>query len=126
MGSWDINLTAQVEDWFLELAKDDPDCANQVAAAIDMLSEVGPTLGRPLVDQIKASRHQNMKELRPGSTGNSEIRILFAFDPERSAILLIAGDKAGKWKEWYKENVALADEAYDNHLAELKGQHHGE
>lgn len=42
--------------------------------------------GRPLVDTIAGSAIPNMKELRPGSVGMSEIRILFAFDPWRSAI----------------------------------------
>jgi hypothetical protein len=54
-----------------------------------------------------------MKELRPGSSGRSEIRILFAFDPKRRAILLIAGDKAGRWKQWYELNIPIADERFD-------------
>ena len=60
----------------------------------------GPTLGRPLADNVKASRHHNMKELQPGSSGSAKIRILFAFDPARQAILLVAGDKAGNWQQW--------------------------
>ncbi len=123
MDSWDINLTEQVEDWYLTLAKEDPESANLIAAAIDMLAYDGPTLGRPLVDHIKASRHRNMKELRPGSTGNSEVRILFCFDPSRAASLLIAGDKNGQWKDWYRTSIPAADNLYDNHLQELKGQH---
>jgi hypothetical protein len=51
-----------------------------------------PALGLPLADTVKGSKHKNMKELRPGSAGGSEMRILFAFDPERSAILLVAGE----------------------------------
>lgn len=70
-------------------------------------------LGRPLVDHIKGSQHHNMKELRPGSTGNSEIRILFAFDSKRQAILLVAGDKAGQWKKWYKDNIPIADARFE-------------
>ena len=62
-----------------------------------------------------------MKELRPGSTGRTEFRLLFAFDPERQAILLIAGDKAGDWRGWYKKNIPLADDLFDDHLAILKG-----
>ena len=120
---WDVNLTDEVEDWFLALSKEDPQSAEQVAAAIDMIAAEGPSLGRPLVDHIKASKHKNMKELRPGSSGSSEIRILFAFDPERSAILLVAGDKSRNWKDWYKENIPTADKRYNAHLQELKGQH---
>jgi len=57
-----------------------------------------------------------MKELRPGSSGKSELRILFAFNPEREAILLVAGDKAGNWKPWYKENLPIADKRFMEHL----------
>jgi hypothetical protein len=60
-----------------------------------------------------------MKELRPGSSGASEIRILFAFDPVRRAVLLVAGDKAGNWRGWYDTNIPLADKRYDEHVAEL-------
>jgi hypothetical protein len=122
MEAWEVLLTDQVEDWYLTLAKDDPDSANIVGAAIDTLAQEGPTLGRPLVDRIKGSRHHHMKELRPGSSGNTEVRILFCFDPNRSAILLIAGDKNGQWKEWYTRNIPIADDLYDKHRQELKGQ----
>ncbi len=73
-------------------------------------------MGRPLVDNVHQSRHANMKELRPLG---GDIRILFAFDPRRTAILLIGGDKTGKWNEWYAEIVPVADQLYDEHLAEL-------
>ncbi|WP_369681066.1 type II toxin-antitoxin system RelE/ParE family toxin, partial [Enteractinococcus helveticum] len=73
------------------------------------LKKSAPQLGRPLVDTVTASRHKNMKELRPGSAGRTELRILFAFDPDRQAILLLAGDKAGNWTRWYKKNIPVAD-----------------
>lgn len=123
MGSWTVNLTEEVEDWLLELAKNDPDSADQVAAAIDLLEAEGPALGRPLVDSVKGSDYRNMKELRPGSAGTSEIRILFAFDPRREAILLVAGDKSGNWKGWYETSILAADQKFAEHLRELKGQH---
>ncbi|MGH3435109.1 MAG: type II toxin-antitoxin system RelE/ParE family toxin [Sciscionella sp.] len=63
-----------------------------------------------------------LKELRPGSSGRSELRVLFAFDPERSAIMLIAGDKAGDWTRWYKKNIPLADDLFDGHLNRLRGE----
>jgi hypothetical protein len=63
-----------------------------------------------------------MKELRPASKGSSEIRILFAFDPRRHAILLIAGDKAGRWDTWYRSSIPMADQRYTEHLAELGAQ----
>ncbi len=63
-----------------------------------------------------------MKELRPGSSGASELRILFAFDPERRAIMLIAGDKAGDWERWYGKNIPLADDLFDRHIGDLRGE----
>ena len=114
---WDVRLLREVEEWVLAL---DDDSYEQVAAAIDKLEDDGPTLGRPLVDRIEGSRHHNMKELRPGSAGRSEVRILFIFDPARRAVLLVAGDKAGNWKKWYDRNIPVADERYDEWLrAEL-------
>lgn len=86
--------------------------------AIYTLSCSGPTLGRPLVDTITGSRIKNLKELRPGSSGASEVRILFMFDPWRSAILLIAGDKAGKWNRWYREAIPRAEHLYEIYLKE--------
>ncbi len=90
-------------------------------AAIDVLSDLGPHLGRPLVDTVTASRHRNMKELRPGSSGRNELRVLFAFDPERRAIVLVAGDKSGDWNRWYKKNIPIADTLFDRHFSNTNG-----
>lgn len=78
---WEVELVTQVEAWYLDLGQSDPGTAALVEQAIDRLAEDGPMLGRPLVDRIKRSKHHNMKELRPASTGASEVRILFVFDP---------------------------------------------
>lgn len=93
----------------------------QVIAALGLLAERGPQLGRPLVGTVVRSRHRNMKELRPGSSGRSELRIPFAFDPEWHAILIVAGDKAGNWSKWCKTNIPIADDLFDDHLRILKG-----
>lgn len=116
MWSVDIELIA---GWLASL---DEDSREQVVAAIELLEDRGPQLGRPLVDTVSSSRHRNMKELRPGSSGRSELRVLFAFDPERSAIMLIAGDKAGNWMRWYKKSIPVADELFDDHLRRLRGE----
>jgi hypothetical protein len=58
------------------------------------------------------------QELRPGSRGRSEIRILFVFDPWRSAILLVAGDKAGNWTKWYARMIPRAEQFYEIYLKE--------
>ena len=59
-----------------------------------------------------------MKELRPATS----IRILFAFDPRRTAILLLGGDKRGSWDRWYDDTDPLADQLYDHHLAEIRNE----
>lgn len=115
MWSVDIQL---VTGWLASL---DQDSREQVVAAVELLEERGPMLGRPLVDTIAGSRHKNMKELRPGSSGRTELRILFAFDPERQAILLVAGDKAGDWKGWYKRNIPVADDLFTEHIRRSRG-----
>lgn len=115
---WSVDIEA-IAGW---LALLDDSSREQVVAAIELLEDRGPQLGRPIVDSVTASRHKNMKELRPGSSGRSELRVLFAFDPERSAIMLIAGDKAGDWKRWYKKNIPLADDLFDDHLTRLRGE----
>jgi hypothetical protein len=119
MGPWQVLLVEEVADWFNDLTKNDPRTADLVEDAIDRLCLVGPALGRPLVDRVHMARHHNMKELRPGSTGPSEVRILFVFDPARRAVLLVAGDKSGNWRGWYDRAIPLADERYDAHLGEL-------
>jgi len=109
----------EVATWFGELTAADPDSADRVEDAIDALAYFGPALGRPLVDRIKGAEQHHLKELRPGSSGSSEVRILFAFDPVRRAVLLIAGDKAGNWSGWYDTNIPIAEKHYRNHITEL-------
>ena len=70
------------------------------------------------MDRIQGSRIHHLKELRPGSGGRSEIRVLFAFDPARSALLLLGGDKAGNWQRWYRENIPIAERLYLEYTAE--------
>jgi hypothetical protein len=110
--AWQVNVTDEFEAWHSDLDDDDQEA---IDAAVQILEERGPTLGRPLADRVHQSRHHNMKELRPTKT----IRILFAFDPNREAILLIGGDKSGAWNKWYDKNVPLADQLFDEHLANI-------
>jgi hypothetical protein len=107
-GEWEINVVDEVRDWIARL---DPDAHDRIVQALDLLAEAGPGLGRPLVDTIRGSSIANLKELRPGT-----VRILFVFDPWRSSILLVAGDKAGRWNEWYREAIPLAEYRYDIYL----------
>lgn len=117
MVAWTVILVKEVERWLLRLAKSDPDSADQVEAAIDLLADEGPSLGRPVVDRIKGSTRHNLKELRPGSSGATEVRILFIFDPSRQAVLLAAGDKSGARKKWYADNISVAEQRYAAWLA---------
>ena len=98
--------------WLDNLQAAEAKTADLADDAIYTLSRSGPALGRPLVDTITGSKIKNLKELRPGSSGTSEIRILFVFDPDRQAILLVAGDKAGRWSRWYQEAIPLAERRY--------------
>lgn len=120
--TWEIVLLEPVESWFLKLCESDPDSAALVEKAIDRLAEVGPALGRPLVDTLEDDNLNNLKELRPGSRGRSEIRIIFIFDPDREAVFLVAGDKAGKWSRWYDEAIPLAKSRYMEYRAEKKAE----
>jgi hypothetical protein len=86
-------------------------------AAVTHLEERGPALGRPLSDHIASSRHSNMKEPIPPGTN---IRVLYAFDPERRASLLIGGDKTNNWTRWYRVNVPIADDLFDRHLERMR------
>jgi hypothetical protein len=115
---WDADIEL-IAGWLSSL---DQDSREQVVAAIELLQERGPGLGRPIVDTVAASRHRNMKELRPGSSGRSELRVLFAFDTERTAIMLLAGDKKGNWRHWYQKSIPAADDLFDGHLRKLRGK----
>jgi len=114
MNVWEIELTDQANEWLLSLNQDD---RTAIAGSIDLLEQLGPNLGRPAVDAVKASRHHNMKELR--SFGGN-LRALFCFDPRRTAIVLLGGDKTNDWVVWYERNIPIADNLYDEYLDEIR------
>lgn len=124
VGKWEVDI-GLIEAW---LAAQDVQTIASVLDALRVLEEFGPSLGRPLVDRVKGSKLQNMKELRPASPGDSEIRVLFAFDSSRRAVMLLAGDKAHgknnllKWGRWYRKNIPVAERLYEEHLSSLKGE----
>lgn len=110
--AWEIEGTDQFKEWFFDLDGADD---RAVTAAIEMLEQAGPALGRPMVDTLSGSRLPNLKELRPL---RGEIRILFVFDPRRSAILLLGGSKTNDWRGWYTRNIPEAERLYDEYLEE--------
>ncbi len=114
---WDVSTTDDFDVWFAELAEVSK---AEIIAKVNLLKLLGPQLGRPHADTLKGSRHANMKELR-AHTRDHVLRIAFAFDPARSAILLIGGNKAGMGqKRFYRQLIAKADKLYDAHLAALR------
>lgn len=85
-----------------------------------LLEAVGPSLGRPHADTLEGSKHANMKELRCAAHGGAW-RVAFAFDPRRSAILLVSGNKSGiSQRRFYTKLIAVADARFDRHLAMLE------
>lgn len=113
---WKIKTTDTFDEWLDTLEDVERE---KVLAIMIVLQQKGPSLSRPYADTVKGSVHQNMKELRVQSKG-SPIRAFFAFDPERAAILLCAGKKAGKDKRFYEEMLPVADREFSAHLEALK------
>lgn len=116
---WEVECTDEFVGWYDGLTDAD---VRRVNRAVEMLERHGPALMRPLVDTVKGSRHANMKELRPPG---EYLRIFFAFDPRRTAILLIGGNKRHRWEGFYAEMLPIADDLYDAHLATLRREQGG-
>jgi hypothetical protein len=89
----------------------------KILGHVELLERFGPNLGRPKVDTVRDSNYPNMKEPRIQYKGDPW-RVLFAFDPERRAILLIGGNKATS-KRWMTEAISIADERFSRHLESL-------
>ena len=113
-----VASTEEYDQWF---AGQGDEVATEVFAVVGLLQEFGHRLSRPHADTINGSKFDNMKELRV-KTSRAEIRIAFAFDPKRNAILLIAGDKRGSnEKRFYRQLIAKADLLYEKHLKVIHG-----
>ncbi len=113
---WGVEYTDEFEEWWGLLNEDEQET---VAAYVILLEQKGPTLPYPYSSDIRGSRHTHMRELRVQHQGRP-FRVLYAFDPRRSAILLIGGDKTGTGRRWYEIHVPLADSIYDRHIATLR------
>jgi hypothetical protein len=120
MAHWEVEYTDEFSGWWEQLTE-----AQQVSvdASVRLLESRGPQLGYPHSSAIASSRHPHMRELRIQHRGRP-LRVLYAFDPRRTAILLIGADKTGDGR-WYERFVPLADRLYDEHLAELREDGHG-
>jgi len=113
--TWNVEYLDPFEAWWNGLTQKEQD---SVDVAVKLLMENGPNLPYPYSSDVHRSRHGNMRELRIQHEGRP-YRVLYAFDPRRSAILLIGGDKTGN-NRWYEQNVPKADRYYDEHLEALK------
>ena len=117
--AWDVEYTEEFEEWWNELSEDEQ---AKVNASVMLLELDGPNLKFPHSSGVAKSRHSSMRELRVQVQGDP-YRVLYAFDPRRSAILLIGGNKTGHGR-WYETYVPVADDLLDRHLDALKKEQH--
>ncbi len=113
--AWDVEYTDEFGQWWQELTENQQDA---VTSRVELLMELGPNLPHPYSSDIRGSRYGAMRELRTQSRGRP-LRVFYAFDPRRSAILLIGGDKTGN-DRFYEEFVPVADNLYEEHLEQLR------
>lgn len=113
--AWSVEFTEEFEQWWKSLNEGEQD---DIAATVGLLEDKGPLLPFPHSSGVESSRHSHMRELRVQHAGDP-YRVLYAFDPRRSAILLIGGNKTGS-DRWYERYVPVADDLYDAHLRMLR------
>ena len=113
--AWEVEFSDEFGQWWDRLSAAEQ---KSVDFAVSLLQELGPTLRMPHSSGIAASRHSHMRELRIQHEGKP-YRVLYVFDPRRTAILLIGGDKTGN-DRWYEEFVPRADAIYDSHLRQME------
>ena len=114
---WPVSTTDVFDEWFQALDEEE---RAEIEAKVNLLELFGPALGRPHADTLNGSRFANMKELR-ADVADHTLRIAFAFDTSRAAILLVGGDKRGKpQKPFYRQLIAKADVLYAEHLGTIK------
>jgi hypothetical protein len=115
---WEVEYTDEFGVWWEALSSDEQ---GRIDASVRLLEEYGPALDHPHTSSVSQSRHQKMRELRI-QIGGRPFRVLYAFDPNRAAILLLGGDKTGN-ERWYEVHVPIADRLYDEHIEGLRKEH---
>jgi hypothetical protein len=114
--AWSVNF---VDEFAAEVAALDREVRRELIAMAQLLEALGPQLGRPHVDTLKGSEYANMKELR-FKADNGVWRVAFAFDPKRSAVILVAGNKSGtSQSRFYRQLIKTADERFAAHLRRI-------
>lgn len=114
---WEVEFTDEFEEWWSSLTEGEQE---SLAVSVSLLEERGPNLRHPHSSGVNGSRHGHMRELRTQHAGDP-LRTLYAFDPRRSVILLIGGNKTGD-DRWYDVHIPIADRLYDEHLAQLRDE----
>lgn len=112
--AYPVEFTDEFGEWYDGLTAIEQD---SIRRSVNLLEEFGPALTRPHADTVNGSKFPNMRELRCQHEGRP-YRVLYAFDPRRTAMLLIGGDKTGK-PRWYEDFVPRADKIYAQHLKEI-------
>lgn len=118
--AWDVEYTDEFEAWWIDLDEGEQ---IDIDAVVGILEEKGPHLPYPYSSDVRGTRYGSIRELRIQHKGKP-YRILYAFDPRRTAILLIGGKKAGG-QRWYEKYVPLAEKIYEKHLKTLKNKQGG-
>jgi hypothetical protein len=118
---WEVEYTDEFGKWWDGLTEA---AQKSVAKGVVLLTEVGPALGYPHSSDIVQSNISKMRELRIQHKGRP-YRVLYAFDPTRTAILLLGGDKTGD-DRWYQTNVPLAEKLYERYIQERKESDDGQ
>lgn len=113
--SWEVEYTDEFEHWWQTLSEGQQE---SMATIVRLLEMHGPNLPFPYSSDVRSSCHGSMRELRVQS-GGRPLRVFYAFDPRRTCILLVGGDKTGN-NRFYKEFVPVADALYYEYLAELR------
>ena len=114
---WEIEYTDEFKTWWDHL---DESTQDEIAMVVKNLERLGPSLPYPHSSGIRNSRHNRMRELRIQHRGKP-YRVFCAFDPRRTAILLIGGIKT-EGTRFYRDMVPRADKIYDQHLAEIRNE----
>jgi len=112
---WNIEYTEEFEAWWNTLSTEEQDA---VEFSVELLEKHGPALKYPHSSDVIISKHSHMRELRSQYAGRP-LRTLYAFDPRRTVILLIGGDKTGN-NRWYDIYVPIADKLYDDYIEQIK------
>ncbi len=113
--AWEVEYTDEFDDWWVKLTEKEQ---NDVVSVVNLLAERGTNLSFPYSSGIVGSKHSQMRELRI-QTSVRPLRVFYAFDPRRTAILLIGGDKTGD-SRFYEKYIPIADKLYDIYIEEIR------